>query len=118
MVRPRVVAVLRLMTSSIFVGCSTGSSAGCAPFRILSTKVAARRYCGGVGSITHEPANFDMLAITINRRQTCRCREAGNLRTSRKKGCVRWDKQPFNALRAKRRERRIKLVGIANLHGH
>jgi hypothetical protein len=37
MVRPRAVAVLRLMTSSIFVGCSTGKSAGCAPFRILST---------------------------------------------------------------------------------
>ena len=37
MVRPRAVAVLRLMTSSIFIGCSTGSSAGSAPFRILST---------------------------------------------------------------------------------
>src|SRR5262249_6373676 len=35
--RPSVFAVLRLMTSSIFVGCSTGSSAGCAPFKILST---------------------------------------------------------------------------------
>ena len=30
-------AVLRLMTSSNFVGCSTGRSAGLAPFRILST---------------------------------------------------------------------------------
>src|SRR5262249_37310387 len=35
--RPSDFAVLRLMTSSIFVGCSTGSSAGCAPFKILST---------------------------------------------------------------------------------
>jgi NitT/TauT family transport system substrate-binding protein len=37
MVRPRVWAVLRLMTSSNFIGCSTGRSAGLAPFKILST---------------------------------------------------------------------------------
>ncbi len=34
---PRAWAVLRLITSSNFVGCSTGRSAGLAPFRILST---------------------------------------------------------------------------------
>jgi hypothetical protein len=34
---PSALAVLRLMTSSNFVGCSTGRSAGFAPFRILST---------------------------------------------------------------------------------
>ncbi len=33
----RAFAVLRLMTSSNFVGCSTGRSAGLAPLRILST---------------------------------------------------------------------------------
>jgi hypothetical protein len=37
MVRPSAFAVLRLMTSSNLVGCSIGSSAGLAPFRILST---------------------------------------------------------------------------------
>ncbi len=36
-VRPMALAVLRLMTSSNVVGCSTGRSAGLAPFRILST---------------------------------------------------------------------------------
>src|SRR6267378_1323912 len=36
-VRPRAWAVLRLMTSSNFVGCSTGNSVGLVPFRILST---------------------------------------------------------------------------------
>jgi hypothetical protein len=35
-VRPRVLAVLRLMTSSNLVGCSMGSSPGFAPLRILS----------------------------------------------------------------------------------
>jgi len=36
-VRPRALAVLRLIASSNFVGCSTGRSAGFAPLRILST---------------------------------------------------------------------------------
>src|SRR5215469_1048217 len=36
-VRPSALAVLRLMTSSNFVGCWTGRSAGLAPLRILST---------------------------------------------------------------------------------
>ena len=35
-------AVLRLITNSIFVGCSTGRSAGDVPLNILSTKAAAR----------------------------------------------------------------------------
>jgi hypothetical protein len=35
--RPSCLAVLRLMTSSKRVGCSTGKSAGLAPLRILST---------------------------------------------------------------------------------
>src|SRR6266850_3578021 len=37
MVRPRAWAVLRLITNSKIIGCSTGRSAGLAPFRILST---------------------------------------------------------------------------------
>ena len=36
-VRPSALAVLRLITSSNLVGCSTGRSAGLAPLRILST---------------------------------------------------------------------------------
>ncbi len=36
-VRPSTLAALRLITSSNFVGCSTGRSAGLAPLRILST---------------------------------------------------------------------------------
>ena len=41
MVRPRAAAVLRLITKSKTVGCSTGRSAGLAPCRILLTKMAA-----------------------------------------------------------------------------
>src|SRR4030095_12407104 len=36
-VRPSALAVLRLITNSTLVGCSTGKSAGLAPLRILST---------------------------------------------------------------------------------
>src|SRR4029450_12948338 len=46
-VSPSALAVLRLMTSANLVGCSTGRSAGLAPLRILSTKVAARRQRSG-----------------------------------------------------------------------
>src|SRR5439155_26415999 len=41
-VRPICLAVLRFITNSNFVGCSTGRSAGFVPFKILSTKYAAR----------------------------------------------------------------------------
>ena len=42
-VRPICFAVLRLITSSNLVGCSTGRSPGLAPLRMRSTYVAARR---------------------------------------------------------------------------
>jgi len=37
MVRPICLAVFKLMTNSNFVGCSTGKSAGLAPFTVLFT---------------------------------------------------------------------------------
>ena len=42
-VRPRALAVLVLITNSNVLACSTGRSAGFAPFRILFTTLAARR---------------------------------------------------------------------------
>jgi hypothetical protein len=47
MARPRAFAVFMLMISSNFVGSSTGRSAGFAPLRIRSTKMAARRARSG-----------------------------------------------------------------------
>ena len=44
---PIALAVLRLIRSSNFVGCSTGRSAGFAPLRILSMNAPARRYKAG-----------------------------------------------------------------------
>src|SRR4029079_14137601 len=46
-VSPSAFAVLLLRKNSIFAGSSTGMSAGLAPFRILSTKAAARRHIAG-----------------------------------------------------------------------
>src|SRR5262245_48501611 len=43
MVKPSAFAVVRLMTRSNLVGCSTGMSPGFAPRRILSTMSAVRR---------------------------------------------------------------------------
>src|SRR5262249_53072079 len=40
-------AVFRLMTSSNFIGCSMGRSAGLVPFRILSTYAAACHHASG-----------------------------------------------------------------------
>src|SRR5262249_46819276 len=47
MSRPSALAVIRLMTKSNLVGCSTGMSSGLAPRKILSTNSAARRYRSG-----------------------------------------------------------------------
>src|SRR4051812_47150536 len=44
---PIALAVVRLMTRSNLVGCSTGRSAGFAPRKILSTISAARRHKAG-----------------------------------------------------------------------
>src|SRR5215467_3720217 len=44
MVRPSAFAAFMLITSSNFVGCSIGKSAGLAPFAIRSTYSAARSY--------------------------------------------------------------------------
>jgi hypothetical protein len=49
-VSPNIFAVFMLMTSSNFVGCSTGRSAGLAPLRILSTWAAARRRRSGTSA--------------------------------------------------------------------
>src|SRR3954451_23696597 len=45
--RPSAFAVVRLMTRSILVGCSTGMSAGLVPRRTLSARAAVRRKRSG-----------------------------------------------------------------------
>ena len=62
-VNPICFAALRLMMNSNFFGCSTGSSAGFAPFSILSTYVAARRSKSRqVDAVGHKSAVFHMFS--------------------------------------------------------
>ncbi len=49
-VRPRALAVFRLMTSSNFVGRSIGRSPGLAPFRMRSTKLAECLYMSRIST--------------------------------------------------------------------
>ena len=55
-VSPSAFAVFRLITSSNFVGCSTGRSAGLAPFRILSTYTAERPMKSVMFTLVGHPA--------------------------------------------------------------
>ena len=68
-VRPICFAALRLITNSNFVGCSTGISAGLAPFKILSTNGGAPEGFGLVGSVGHQATALDKIPPRINRRQ-------------------------------------------------
>jgi hypothetical protein len=52
---PSVLAVLRLIARTNFVGCSIGMSPGLAPFRILSTKLAARQAAVDLGRKLSSP---------------------------------------------------------------
>ena len=56
--RPSAFAVLRLVTNSNVVGCSTGRSSGSAPLRISSTYVAARRHIVKISTIGHQKPIF------------------------------------------------------------
>ena len=71
--RPSVLAVLRLMTSSNFVGCSTGRSAGWAPFRILSTYVAARRKLSRPRPCAASARTSPVLGVVLRGRRSVLC---------------------------------------------
>ena len=58
-VRPICFAVFRLMTNSNFVGCSTGRSAGLAPFKnLVDVNGGAPETLSFVGRIGHEAAGL------------------------------------------------------------
>ena len=88
MVRPRALAVFRLITSSNLVGCSTGRSPGLAPLRILATQTAARNLST---RMRHGVREFTV---------------AGSAHSSRRTGSVNVNVEPapswlFTRLRAK-----------------
>ena len=75
-VTPICLAVFRLITSSNFVGCSTGISAGFIPLRILSRHVGVRRHrpalFGRIGKWDHHPQSPRLTAATSNREAIAR----------------------------------------------
>jgi hypothetical protein len=75
-VSPRALAVLRLITNSNLVGCSTGRSEGFAPLRILSMHGNASKQIGEAYPIGHQPAGIDNNPLTEHRRQVVLGREA------------------------------------------
>ncbi len=59
-VRPICFAALRLMMNSNLIGCSTGRSAGFAPFmNLVDIRSGAPVQIGKVRAVGHEPAGFD-----------------------------------------------------------
>jgi len=80
-VRPSALAVMRLITSSNLVGCSTGRSEGLAPLRILSMYPPARKNNSAIsGPYEINPLLVANCRAEINRRQTLLCRERRDLR--------------------------------------
>src|SRR6266496_4056270 len=80
MISPSALAVLRLITSSNFVGCSMGRSAGLAPLRILSTYHGeAAGHLSLVLTVGHEAAVDGIGPVRVDRRQPVPDREVENL---------------------------------------
>ena len=79
-VKPICLAAFRLIMNSNFVGCSTGRSAGLAPFRILSTYVAARRSKSVVvHAVGHKPPSFHKFRLRVYHRKPVLYRQFHNL---------------------------------------
>ena len=70
--RPMAFAVLRLMASSNFVGCSIGRSFGCLPCRIFCTSVVPCRTAAGPSAPGHQASNISKRARRGSGRQCSR----------------------------------------------
>src|SRR5262245_5478319 len=78
-VRPSALAVLRLITSSNLVACSTGRSAGRASLRtFVHVDGEAAEDVASVPSVGHQPARLGELPIPGDARQLVRRREIRN----------------------------------------
>jgi len=66
MVRPSALAVLRLMTNSNVVGCSTGRSPGLAPLRICPDSGSPSRHLREIDSIATETAVLNVQVVLID----------------------------------------------------
>jgi len=80
MVSPRALAVLRLITSSNLIGCSTGGSAGLSPLRTRARVQAGLPTClGNASTIAHQTTGFRGLMQVITRGKSMLDRQCGEL---------------------------------------
>jgi hypothetical protein len=80
MVSPSALAVLRLITSSNLVGCSTGGSAGLSPLRTRARVQAGLPTClGNASTIAHQSTGFRGLTQVITRGKSILDRQCGEL---------------------------------------
>ena len=80
--RPSALAVLRLMTSSNLVGCSTGRSAGFAPLRILRRSARPPERLSEAVAVAHQATVGGQLTERINCRNCMACCQCGELPTA------------------------------------
>src|SRR6185369_3242035 len=78
-VRPICLAAFRLMMNSNLLGCSTGSSAALAPFKILSKCRGAPEQVGKARAIGHQSTAFHPFCRVIDGRQPVLYRKLDNL---------------------------------------
>src|SRR5262249_9621854 len=92
--RPSAFAVLRLITSSNFVGCSTGSSAGWAPLEnppAVDTRLTI--HLVSVGSIADKATGCDEPGVEKNPRKYMACRQRDHLIAASEKEQIGGDNQ-------------------------
>src|SRR6516164_2909824 len=104
-VRPRALAVLRLTTSSNFVGCWTGRSAGLSPAR-NSTNIGPglAPSLGEAASIADQAACLRELAPLIDRRNAMTCGQRHQLIAPTKEELVAADDEHPRLLLGERRQ--------------
>ena len=78
--QPMFLAVLRLITSSNFVGCSTGRSPGLAPLEdLIHIGSGAPEHFDNARAVKHEATSVHKFCPLVYRREAVLCREVCNL---------------------------------------
>jgi hypothetical protein len=86
-------AVLRLMTNSTLVDCSTGSSAGFSPLNAGSINAPTARCVAHAGSVAHQATSPRELRSGVDRRNGVTGRKAGDVFALVTKGRIRPNEQ-------------------------
>ena len=117
MVRPSALAVLRLMTSSNFVGCCTGRSVGLEPCRNhVHVSCGAAEQVRNARSVGHEATKFRELPRHCDRGQPMPCGKIDNMSSLAEKHWARQYDESIGALSGHRQECAIEVGCLPHLH--